>query len=151
MPCQLSDILILDINPRDLILDEIGTRRPLFRRNTTIPASCSREYTTTCDNQERMTIQVYESDDDCWGRKRYASYEVRGLTPKPRGKVWVRVHFVIDADGVLSVSAMEKNSGKTLVVVDRSKETQEGRESRWSGTSLFIKARTLPVEMLEAR
>jgi molecular chaperone DnaK len=115
---DVKDILLLDVTPLTLSLETLGgVATPMIPKNTTVPTAKTQVYSTAADNQTSVEIHVLQGerpmalDNHTLGR-----FILDGIPPSPRGVPQVEVTFDIDANGILSVSAKDKASGKSQTV-----------------------------------
>lgn len=111
---QSKEILLLDVTPLTLGLETLGgVKTPLIERNTTIPTSKSQVFSTAADNQTSVEVHVLQGEREfAADNKSLGRFILDGLPPAPRGIPQVEVTFDIDANGILTVKAKDKASGK---------------------------------------
>jgi molecular chaperone DnaK len=104
-----SDIVLLDVTPLTLGVEVLGgLREPIIERNTTIPSSKSKVFTTAADNQTAVTIHIVQGERSMASDNvSLGSFNLSGIPPAPRGVPQVEVKFDIDANGILNVTAKD--------------------------------------------
>jgi len=111
---DVKDILVLDVTPLSLGVEtQGGVCTVMIPRNTTIPTSKTETYSTAADNQPEVTIVVLQGERPMAADNRtLGTFNLQGIPPAPRGVPQIEVTFDIDANGILSVSAKDKGTGK---------------------------------------
>ncbi len=111
---EVKDVLLLDVTPLTLGIETLGAvATPLIPRNTTIPTSKSQIFSTAADNQPSVEIHVLQGERPMASDNRtLGQFMLDGILPAPRGLPQVEVSFDIDANGILSVKAHDKGTGK---------------------------------------
>jgi molecular chaperone DnaK len=111
---DVKDVLLLDVTPLTLGIETLGgVRTPLIDRNTTIPTSKTQVFSTAADNQPSVEIHVLQGEREMASdNKTLGRFMLDGIPPSPRGIPQIEVSFDIDANGILSVKAKDKATGK---------------------------------------
>ena len=126
---EVKDVLLLDVTPLTLGIETLGgVATPLIERNTTIPTSKAKVFSTAADNQTSVEIKVLQGERPMAAdNKILGNFILDGIPPSPAGIPQVEVTFDIDANGILNVSARDKASGKTqkITITGSSNLTKE--------------------------
>ena len=119
---DVGDIVLLDVTPLTLGLETLGSvMTTLIPRNTTIPTKRNETFTTAADGQSSVDIHVLQGERSMAGdNKSIGRFMLDGIVPAPRGIPQIEVTFDIDANGILSVSAQDKGTGKEQRIVIQS-------------------------------
>ncbi len=111
---DVKDVLLLDVTPLSLGIETLGgILTKMIDRNTTIPTKKSQVYSTADDNQQAVTIRVFQGEREMASdNKLLGQFDLVGIPPAPRGVPQIEVTFDIDANGIVNVSAKDKGTGK---------------------------------------
>ncbi len=111
---DVKDVLLLDVTPLSLGIETLGgVATKLIEKNTTIPTKKSQVFSTADDNQAAVTIRVVQGEREMAAdNKALGNFNLEGIAPAPRGIPQIEVTFDIDANGIVSVSAKDKGTGK---------------------------------------
>jgi len=111
---DVKDVLLLDVTPLSLGIETLGgVATKLIEKNTTIPTKKSQVFSTAEDNQAAVTIRVVQGEREMANdNKMLGNFNLEGIAPAPRGMPQIEVTFDIDANGIVSVSAKDKGTGK---------------------------------------
>ncbi|KAF7142208.1 hypothetical protein RHSIM_Rhsim05G0113400 [Rhododendron simsii] len=127
---DVSDIVLLDVIPLSLGLETLGgVMTKIIPRNTTLPTSKSEVFSTAADGQSSVEINVLQGEREfVRDNKSLGSFRLDGIPPAPRGVPQIEVKFDIDANGILSVAAVDKGTGKKQDITITGASTLPGDE-----------------------
>ncbi len=116
---EVKDVVLLDVTPLTLGLETLGgVATPLIERNTTIPVSKSQVFSTAADNQTQVEVHVVQGERPmATDNKSLGRFILDGLPPAPRGVPQIEVTFDIDSNGILTVTAKDKATGKSQDII----------------------------------
>ena len=119
---DVKDVLLLDVTPLSLGIETLGgVATKLIEKNTTIPTKKSQVFSTAEDNQAAVTIRVVQGEREMANdNKMLGNFNLEGIAPAPRGVPQIEVTFDIDANGIVSVSAKDKGTGKEQKITIKS-------------------------------
>ena len=110
-----KDLLLLDVTPLSLGIETAGEiMTTLISRNTSVPTKKTQVFSTYADNQEAVTLNVFEGERQfVRDNNKLGTFDLQGIPPMPRGVPQIEITYDVDANGILTVSAIEKSTGKT--------------------------------------
>jgi molecular chaperone DnaK len=115
---DVQEVILLDVTPFSLGIRVAGDRfSPIIPRNTSIPTRSAKQFTTTEDNQDVVSIDVLQGESERAGEnKLLGMFHLTGIPPAPRGMPRIEVSFEIDTDGIVHVSAKDMRSGRSQTI-----------------------------------
>ena len=150
---DVKDILLLDVTPLTLSIETLGgIATPMIPKNTTVPTTKTQIFSTAADNQMSVEIHITQGERGMASdNKTLAKFILDGIPPSPRGLPQIEVSFDIDANGILSVKAVDKASGKSQSVrveaqTSLSKEEIERLKNEAAANAESDKMKTMLVE-----
>ena len=119
---DVKDVLLLDVTPLSLGIETMGgVMTKLIEKNTTIPTNQSQIFSTAADNQSAVTVHVLQGERDvASANKSLGQFNLEGIAPAPKGQPQIEVTLDLGSDGILNVSAKDKNTGKEQSITIKS-------------------------------
>ncbi|MBD3250235.1 MAG: molecular chaperone DnaK [Candidatus Pacebacteria bacterium] len=152
---DVGEVVLLDVTPLTLGIETLGgVRTALIDRNTTIPTSASKVFSTAADNQTQVEINVLQGEREmAVDNKSLGRFILDGIPPAPRGVPQIEVTFDIDSNGILNVSAKDKTSGKeqSITIQNSTNLSEDEIEKMKQEAEAYAEEDKLKKELVEAR
>ncbi|MBI1729925.1 molecular chaperone DnaK [Candidatus Acetothermia bacterium] len=152
---EIDEIVLLDVTPLTLSIETLGgVATPIIEKNTTIPCEKTRVFTTAEDGQSTVDIHITQGERKLSAdNKSLGRFQLTGIPPSPRGIPQIEVKFAIDADGILSVNAKDKGTGKSasIMIKESSRLSDEEIKRMQQDASSHEEEDRRKVEEIETR
>jgi len=154
--CGKTQLLLLDVNPLSMGIETVGgVMTTVIPRNTVVPTKKSQIFSTAADNQDTVTIKVYEGERPMIKDNHLlGSFDLTGIPPAPRGTPQIEVTFEMNSDGIMNVKAADKGTNKEnsiTITNDQNRLTPEDIEKMIKEAEEFAEEDKLVKEKTEAR